>query len=418
MNPPKHLKNQATLAREVVEHLDGAVERGRTVDRTLHAFYRSRKHLGSRDRRLLSAVAFSHFRWLGWTKDPALAFYLDAAERNGAVDLLLAESELAGGASGEDALALVQPMGDASFEEKAAAFQAWTGADEPPTTAALFPAWVPENLKLPVFQSRPPVWLRVRHHERERVFRRIEAIGLKSTVHPAQPLAVSSPDHRGVTKLRQEVQGLMEMQTLVSQVAGLVCDPQPGEYWWDACCGAGGKSLHLNELMKYKGRILASDTRGDAINQFRKREHRGNLAHIEMHVLDARVENVSDQMFNGILADAPCTGIGTWARNPDARWRLRAKHVDFHVQAQADILHNLARNLQPGGRLVYAVCTLTEEETSGSVATFLGNHAEFELDPFDNPLDGSATDGTLLLHPNDHQGDGMYIARFKKTDLA
>lgn len=401
----RRLQTQAELCREAVAELDAAVKRGRTADRTLHAFYRGRRHLGSRDRRLLSALVYSRFRWRGWTEDPALAFYLDATERHPVVDILLDTPER---------VRSVQPMGAASMEDKAAALSEWTKAGMPPKTAALFPDWLADELRLGAFQNRPPVWLRVREHEADRVFKRIEALELDHTVHPRIPLAVSSPDHRGVTALRQEVQGAVEMQTLCSQIVGLVCAVKPGHYWWDACCGAGGKSLHLNELMKYKGRILASDERAEVLNQFRKRVHKGNLAHIEMHVLDACIENLADQKFDGILADAPCSGIGTWARNPDARWRLRPKHVAMHAETQKAMLGNLKRSVREGGALVYAVCTLTEEETTGVVEAVLAEHPELQLAPFESPHDGSQTDGTLLLHPNDHQGDGMFVARFVK----
>lgn len=397
----KHLDRQAELCREVIQDVHAAVAKGGAADRFLAGWYKSRRYLGSRDRRLLSAVVYSSLRWKGWTKNPAHAFYLDAVERNGAIDRMLKSPDM------------VQPAGALSLEDKADSLSFWEDRPDP-TLTDLFPSWLPEELCLASFQLRPPVWARTRHFFRERVDSRIEALSLDATRHPRVPNALSFSDHVAFTKLRQQVLGLLEIQTLVSQAVGIVCDAKPGQVWWDACCGGGGKTLMLNDMMDYKGRVFATDTRPEAIKQFQMRESHGNLAHIQYQVLDSSIENLSDQMFNGILVDAPCTGLGTWARTPDARWRLRAKHVEFNRDLQFRILNNVVQSLPSGNRLVYSVCTVTPEETTQVVEAFMEKHPECPLEPFDHPLTGEPTDGTVMLHPDDHQGDGMFIARFRK----
>ena len=402
MASDRHLDRQAELCREVADTVWARVKQGKAADRVLAEWYRRRRYLGSRDRRLLSAIAFSSLRWRGWTTDPAIAYYLDAEQRHEAVDRLLADP------------GRVEPAGEMAFDEKAEALARWTDRAETPTARDLFPAWLPDDLRLPAFQIRPPTWIRVRHFFRERVDSRIRALEIDPIQHPRLPHALAFRDHARLTKLRQQVMGLVEIQSLVSQAVGHVCAPQPGQKWWDACCGGGGKSLHLNDLMAYKGDILATDTRGEALEQFRRREGHANIAHIVMQRLDSAVENLADQEFDGILLDAPCTGIGTWARSPDARWRLRARHVRSNHDTQLRLLDNVAHSLPPGKTLVYAVCTLTEEETTGTVEAFLAKRPECRLDPFEDPVGGGRTDGTLLLHPDDHHGDGMFIARFTR----
>ena len=113
--------------------------------------------------------------------------------------------------------------------------------------------------------------------------------------------------------------------------------------------------------------------------------------------------------------DAPCSGWGTWARSPDARWRTSLKEVRQSARRQQAILKNVAQAVKPGGTLVYAVCTLTQPETDEQVATFLETHSAFEWDPFRHPITGELTSGRIQLLPS--QYDGMFIARFRRKNV-
>jgi len=115
-----------------------------------------------------------------------------------------------------------------------------------------------------------------------------------------------------------------------------------------------------------------------------------------------------------VLLDAPCSGIGTWHRNPDARWRLAEDELQRKPDLQFKLLLAAAKHVQPGGRLVYATCTLTGDENTRVAEDFRQQRDDFTLDPFENPLDGQPTDGTLWIYPWSSGGNGMFIARFRR----
>ena len=118
-----------------------------------------------------------------------------------------------------------------------------------------------------------------------------------------------------------------------------------------------------------------------------------------------------------MLVDAPCSAIGTWRRNPDARWLIDRQAIPRLADLQGQILRAAAAGVRPGGTLVYSVCTLTPAETLGVIRPFLEAHPAFRLDPFPHPLDGSPTDGTVLIWPQDADTDAMFIARMVRSLL-
>jgi 16S rRNA (cytosine967-C5)-methyltransferase len=204
---------------------------------------------------------------------------------------------------------------------------------------------------------------------------------------------------------------VLEVQDVASQAVGLVCDPDPGERWWDACAGAGGKALHLAGLMGGKGLVVATDVNAARLKEAVRRARRSPFRNLTTKEWDGRHVAGKARSFDGVLVDAPCSAIGTWRRNPDARWTTDRQAIPRLAELQAGILHAAAPGVKPGGTLVYSVCTLTSPETTGVVRTFLEGHPEFQLDPFPHPFTGSATDGTLQIWPQDGDCDAMFIAR-------
>jgi len=121
------------------------------------------------------------------------------------------------------------------------------------------------------------------------------------------------------------------------------------------------------------------------------------------------------EAFDSVLVDAPCSGWGTWSRNPDARWRSDPRDPAQKRNLQVRMLHNAAQCVKSGGVLVYAVCTFTREETSGVLERFLAEHPEFKPEPFTHPLTGDPAAGTVQIWPWEGPGDGMFIARLRKA---
>jgi 16S rRNA (cytosine967-C5)-methyltransferase len=208
---------------------------------------------------------------------------------------------------------------------------------------------------------------------------------------------------------------VLEIQDLASQAVGLACDPDPGERWWDACAGAGGKALHLAALMGGKGLVVATDVNAAKLKEAARRARRSPFRNLTTKPWDGRHVAGKPKSFDGVLVDAPCTAVGTWRRNPDARWTTPREAIARLAALQAQILHAAAAGVRPGGTLLYSVCTLTPAETLGVVRPFLDAHPDFGLDPFPHPLTGAATDGTLQIWPQDADTDAMFLARMVRS---
>ena len=378
--PPHAARKLAELAPAAVRLVADAVAAGRPADVTLANHFRAHRELGSRDRRFLSDLVFSFFRWRGWTRNLdmnsalALSHRLDAIEIHPAIAILAARSDL-------------QPLGSLSLEEKAAAVAGVAPED-------LVPAWVREVLHEPdnhlrkcieAFQKRPPTWLRIARRHVEDVLRELQSKAIPYDRHPAMSETVSVTGSPVISSPH------VEIQDLASQITGLICDPKPGESWGDVCAGSGGKSLHLADLMKNQGSILATDIRESALTELRRRAKRAGVTIITAH----GTGRPAREDFDGVLVDAPCSGIGTWSRNPDARWRSTKNDVTARAETQAGILHASAAAVRAGGRLVYSVCTLTNAETVDMIDSFLNRRTDFALDgesrwvwPWEGPCDG------------------------------
>ncbi len=211
------------------------------------------------------------------------------------------------------------------------------------------------------------------------------------------------------------MRGELEIQDLASQAVGLACDPDPGERWWDACAGAGGKALHLAALMQGRGVVVATDVHAARLKEAVRRARRSPFRNVTTREWDGRHVAGKSRSYDGVLVDAPCSAVGTWRRNPDARWTLDRQAIPRLAELQGQILRAASAGVRPGGALVYSVCTLTPAETIGVVRPFLEANPEFRLEPFPHPLADATTDGTLLIWPQDADTDAMFIARMVRT---
>ena len=415
-------RNQIRHAEALVRTIDEAVRSGSPADAALHAHFRDNRQYGGRDRRLLSGLAFAWFRWKGWVAAP------DATPDTRAIALA---AGLEGGVAPEMMTALCESAGlppppgeldGAALDQKAGLFAAWTGATEPARAADLVPGALLELLDpaipAPAFlvsiQSRPPVWLRLRSARAEgEVNAALIEAGLEPLPHSAIGSALRVQPSPRLQEVLKKFPTALQVQSLASQAVGQICAPQPRDSWWDACCGSGGKTLHLLDQAGPTGRILASDVRGPVFEEFAKRVG-PDMSGVKTRVHDLAKGTVAGGAFDGVLVDAPCSGMGTWARNPDARWRLLPAHVEMQSQRQAVLLANAARSVRPGGRLVYSVCTLSAAETTAVADGFDRAHPGFEPLDFVHPLQERACPGRAWIAPHDSMGDGMFIAAWKR----
>ena len=205
--------------------------------------------------------------------------------------------------------------------------------------------------------------------------------------------------------------GAFQIQDLASQMVGHACAPGPGETWWDACAGEGGKTLHLSDLMGNKGLIWATDRSVRRLGLLKKRAGRAGMFNYRGAVWTGTGPAPFKTKCDGVLVDAPCSGVGTWQRNPHARWTTTLEDVAELAAVQAALLARAAPSVKPGGRLVYSVCTLTRSETTAVADAFEAAHPDFEPAPV--AISAQSSPRVFLL-PEDLNANGMFIAAWKR----
>ena len=205
--------------------------------------------------------------------------------------------------------------------------------------------------------------------------------------------------------------GEFELQDIGSQAVGLICAPQLGETWWDACAGEGGKMLHLSAIMQNKGLIWASDSAAWRLQRLKRRAARAKVFNYRTAPWDGGPRLPTKTKFDGVLVDGPCSGTGTWQRNPHARWTLTAKDVEELSSLQQALLANVAQAVKPGGKLVYAVCTLTRAETARVAEAFEVQSPDFKRLSIADPLrPGTPASAQIEYWPQHFGGGGMFVA--------
>ena len=282
----------------------------------------------------------------------------------------------------------------------------------------LAPGWLCDVLYEPdirlrkcieAFQKRPPTWLRISKGHDRNVLGALARSGIEVCRHQRISSAVAVNGSSALQSMNAGIRSRYEIQDLASQCVGLLCDPKPGEWWWDVCAGSGGKTLHLADLMANKGSILATDVRDSALEELRRRAKKASAGIVRIGDPDP-----VRQKFDGVLIDAPCSGIGTWSRNPDARWRTSVDDVRDRARIQAELLREFAEKVRAGGRLVYAVCTMTSAETVELIKAFLRVRNDFTLETAPHPLHGKVEQGLFWVWPWDGPCDGMFLAVMRR----
>jgi 16S rRNA (cytosine967-C5)-methyltransferase len=216
--------------------------------------------------------------------------------------------------------------------------------------------------------------------------------------------------------------GRFEVQDEGSQLISFALDPQPNESILDACAGAGGKSMHIASLQHDSGRIVSCDVELSKLRELNKRSARCGYKSIET-VLDHNLEKL-DETFSKVLIDAPCTGMGTIRRNPIPKWRLTEEYLSKHIAKQDKILEYYSQFVEPGGELIYSTCSILPDENEFVIERFLSNHKEFEplaLKPSfkSNGIeipDLGESDYQLQLLPSKHGCDGFFMAKLQRKD--
>lgn len=328
----------------------------------------------------------------------------------------------------------LEPVLKAGEGEWLGSVKAAKEADLPPAVRCDLPDWLyatlaeqygaEETAALAAALNQPaPLDLRVNtlKTDREAVLQRLAADGIVATAGTLSPLAIRLAEKPALAKHPLFLDGGFEVQDEGSQLLGLLLAPKRGEMVVDFCAGAGGKTLLLGSLMKNTGRLYAFDVSDKRLANLKPRLARSGLSNVHPvrieHERDAKVKRLAGKV-DRVLVDAPCSGLGTLRRNPDLKWRQGEGSIAELTAKQAAILAAAATLLRPGGRLVYATCSLLAAENDGVVDAFLAAHPDFKPVAADAVLakqDITVAGERLHLQPNRHGSDGFFAAIFEKS---
>ncbi|MFT7011976.1 MAG: 16S rRNA (cytosine967-C5)-methyltransferase [Flavobacteriales bacterium] len=218
------------------------------------------------------------------------------------------------------------------------------------------------------------------------------------------PTALRLVERKNVFLTEAFKRGYFEVQDASSQLVAPFLQVEPGMRVIDTCAGAGGKTLHLAAIMENKGQIIALDIYGGKLAQLKKRAKRAGVHNVDMRVIDSTkvIKKLKDSA-DAVLIDAPCSGIGVLKRNPDSKWKLQPEFMDKIRDTQAEILDKYSQMVKPGGKLVYATCSILPSENENQVKTFLDSHKEFKFVE------------DKKISPSKSGFDGFYMALLEKT---
>lgn len=432
MTPSARL--QATL--ELLEMIETVL---RPADALVSGYFRARRYIGSKDKNAVSSMTYAlmrHHARLNWWLDKLkyektprhrlMAYmYLINKENISTFDELFSGKKFAPSPLSEDERKFLSKLKGHTIQHN----------DMPEEVAGECPLWALQSLKkrfgkhfaasMGALLEPAPLDLRVNslREKRDSVLIQLTKQGLPAKACRYSPWGIRIKSRLALDKLPMLRDGTLEIQDEGSQLVALLMDAKPGERVVDFCAGAGGKTLAIAAQMQNKGHIVACDVLEKRLKRSAERFRRAGLHNIMVKSLtnerDPWVKKHKES-FDRVLVDAPCSGTGTWRRNPDQRWRSLGPGLEALLPLQASILESASRLVKPGGRLVYATCSLLEEENELQIEAFLAKHEIFkvlnlkkafpekpEIEKLNELLDGEPY---LALSPLRHKTDGFFAA--------
>ena len=386
MTPAARLQAAIEVLDEVIV---SARDDGPPADTIVTRYFKTRRYAGSKDRRAVRELVFRAIRVVADRPQSGRAVVLALTQQD--PELL----DLFGEPRGPE------PLADGEAGAETGSVPGWL-QDE------LSPLVVPEEW--PALLDRAPLDIRVNtaRVSRDDVLPQFEG----SAPTPLSPWGIRLASETRLDDHPAFADGLIEVQDEGSQLIALACAPKPGERILDLCAGAGGKALAL-AAAEPSAIILATDTNRARLSNLVPRADRAQ-ARIEARLLNPNEElsQLSDWVGQAdvVLVDAPCSGSGTWRRNPEGRWRLTPARLDRVVALQSRLLDIAAELVRPGGRIVYAVCSLLSREGAGQIQDFLSRRSSWIVE--ETPIAAGRWDGVGKLLTPGHDGtDGFFVAR-------
>lgn len=425
--------------------LDKITTERRAADDIVRAWFKARRFVGSKDRRAIRERVFGVLRRLNrldWHIEQTRLIDDVTARHRVLADVVLEGSDPAELFTCERH-APAPLDGDEQALADALAGKALDDPAQPDPVRAEIPVWLADKLiplygdafleELAALNEPAPMDLRVAKARvtRDQAMQALNKAGVKSTPTKLAPHGLRITAHTDIGRTLPFKKGLIEVQDEGSQLLSLLVGAKPDMAVLDYCAGAGGKTLAIADAMGLQGgssagRLVACDIDEGRLNRMERRLGRARLSDlVERHVLgEADWDAHNAQAFDRVLVDAPCTGSGTWRRHPEQKKRLTPERLTELMAAQDDVLKGAAPLVKPGGRLVYATCSLLREENEDRVDAFLKTHPDFQVVPIadvwtetlkDTPCPdmgksiASGDSPYLRLTPAKHGTDGFFV---------
>ena len=390
MTPAARLQAAIEILDEVVV---SARDDGPPADTIVSRYFKHRRYAGSKDRRAVRELVFRAIRRSCERPQSGRAAVLGLVEDEPELRTLFGESR------GPEAIK------DGEAASPASAMPEWLTP---------FLSTLVAKAEWPSLLERAPLDLRVNISRTSRDQLLAEFDGATAT--PLSPWGVRLPSDSRIDDHPAFTAGLFEVQDEGSQLIALACEARDGDKMLDLCAGAGGKSLALAAAAP-NATMIATDSNRTRLSKLAPRAERAG-ARIETRLLNPPKELDELTDWRGaadlVLVDAPCSGSGTWRRNPEGRWRLTPDRLDRLVAAQERLLAIASELVKPGGHLVYAVCSLLSREGAGQIDAFLARHSSWISE--DPVIAGGRSDGAgKLLTPGHDRTDGFFVARLKRA---
>lgn len=413
------------------------------ADKLIDQYFKARRYIGSKDRGAISELTYwilRHKASLEWWCDRG---NLPRLSRG----LLLAALVFRGDFSVTQFAALFDggqysppPLTDGEWQfVHTLTKQPMIHPDMPRWVRLNYPQWLDQLLEktfgarledeIAALSAQAPADLRANtlHVTREELLTQLMAEGYQVVPTPVCPTGIRMEKRDPIFTSPLFKKGYFEMQDEGSQIVSLLVDAKPGMKVIDFCAGAGGKTLAVAAQMENKGRILAWDTSAKRLAQLPLRLKRAGVFNTEWRVITSESDSYikrHKQTADRVLVDAPCTGSGTWRRNPDLKWRFSQKDLDEMLPLQQRILESASRLVKPGGWLVYATCSLFSEENERQIEQFLKTRSNFRVVCAEKVWnknspsgDASAKPPTFLwLTPHQDGVDGFFAAVLERVD--
>lgn len=372
-----------------------ASSRGAPADRILRDWFKAHRFAGSKDKRAIREYVYAAIRACGPLPPTGRSAMIRLGDEDPAI------------------LALFDGTPYGAAPVKQGELAAKGGIASPYLTDALRQSGL-SDAECAALLGRAPLDIRVNSLKASR-----DAIDLPCAAEKIDtPHGLRLPSGTQIEDWEAYQNGLIEVQDAGSQWACSVVDAKPGEFIIDLCAGAGGKTLALAAMMENSGKIIASDTDKRRLGNLMPRAHRAGVANVTPMLLNPMQEweslGAHERQADAVVIDAPCSGTGTWRRNPESRWRLNAPEIGRYTQAQARLLDLGARLVRPGGRLIYITCSLLDAEGAGHISNFLALNPRWAADEIAINA-GRAHGHGIRLTPLNDECDGFFIARLVLT---